>query len=103
MWASISCFQPELWRLESSEEFCRDGSLHTDIDSQFKCQELCLHNGFTGCFGVAYFEMEMNCYVCNDYNIVRSIPVVHGGHRMDSDGFYRHPGNKELICFTTIF
>ena len=47
--------------------------------------------------------MAMNCYVCNDYNIVNSNPVVDGGHDMDSDGFYRHPSNKELICFTTIF
>ena len=46
--------------------------------------------------------MAMNCYVCNDYNIVNSNPVVDGGHDMDSDGFYRHPSNKELICFTTI-
>ena len=38
-----------------------------------------------------------------DYNIVNSNPVVDGGHDMDSDGFYRHPSNKELICFTTIF
>ena len=101
--ASISCFQPELWRLESSEEFCRDGTLHDDIDSQLKCQELCLHDGFTGCFGVAYFEMAMNCYVCNDYNIVDSSGNENGGHSMDSDGFYRHQRNQELICFTIIF
>ena len=92
-----------MWRLESSKEYCRDGSLHDDIDSQFKCQELCQHNGYTGCFGVAYFEMAMNCYVCNDYNIVSSTPVEHEGHDIDTDGFYRHPGNKELIYFTTIF
>ena len=83
--------------------FCQGSVLHDNIDSQLKCQELCLHDGFTGCFGVAYFEMAMNCYVCNDYNIVPSNPVVDGGHDMDSDGFYRHPSNKELICFTTIF
>ena len=47
--------------------------------------------------------MAMKCYVCNDYNIVNSNAVVDGGHDMDSDGFYRHQGNKELICFTTIF
>ena len=103
IWASISCFQPELWRLESSAKFCQQGSLHDNIDSQRKCQELCLHDGFTGCFGVAYFEMAMKCYVCNDYNIVDSSGNENGGHFMDSDGFYRHQRNKELICFTTIF
>ena len=46
--------------------------------------------------------MAMNCYVCNDYNIVDSSGNENGGHSMDSDGFYRHQRNKELICFTTI-
>ena len=103
IWAYISCFQLELWRLESSQKFCQGGVLHDNIDSQQKCQELCTHTGFTGCFGVAYFEMAMKCYVCNDYNIVSSGGNENGGHFMDSDGFYRHQRNKELICFTTIF
>ena len=106
IWASISCFQPELWRQESSRRFCREGSLHDNIDSQRKCQNLCDHNGFTGCFGVAYFEMAMKCYVCNDYNIVPSNRPQDDGHAVDSNGFYRHPSNKELIFlrqFSKIF
>ena len=101
IWAYISCFQLELWRLESSKKFCQGGVLHENTDSQKKCQDLCTHNGFTGCFGVAYFEMSKNCYVCNNYNLVSSTRNEHGGYEMDSDGFYRH--QSKLISFTTIF